>query len=79
MDERQRRRIGDAGTLGDEALGRLGDRVEDVLLDRRDQERAVAVLGLGAEVEGRPLGLGVVAGDHHQLRGPGERVDPDVP
>ena len=35
------------------------------------------MLGLGAEVERRPLGVGVVAGDQHQLRGAGERVDPD--
>ena len=58
----------------------VGDRVEHVLLDRdRDQRAVGAVLGLGAEVECRPLGIGVVAGDQHQLRGAGKRVDPDRP
>ena len=72
---------GASATLGRAAAAsrhRLLDRVEDVLLDRGDDQRAVRpVLGLGAEVECDPLRVGVVAGDHHQLRRPGERVDPD--
>ena len=68
-------------TLGrDEAasVDRGLDRVEHVLLDRgQDQRALLAVLGLGAEVEGDPLRVGVVAGDHHQLRGAGVGVDPD--
>ena len=44
-----------------------------------DQRRVGAVLGLRAEVEGDPLGIGAVADDRHQLRGAGERVDADPP
>ena len=51
-----------------------------MLLDGDDDQRAVgAVLGLGAEVERRPLGVGVVAGDQHQLRGSGEESIPTSP
>ena len=33
------------------------------------------MFGLGAEVERDPVGIGGVAGDHHQLRRTGEAVD----
>ena len=79
LDQRQRRVV-DARPLGGDALGRLGDRVEHAPPRRRRRPAAVgAVLGLRAEVERDPLGVGVVAGDHHQLGGAGERVDPDPP
>ena len=51
------------------ALGRRRDGVQHGLLDRDGDQRALgSVLGLGAEVERRPLGVGVVPGDEHQLR-----------
>ena len=54
-------------------------RVEDHRLDRGGHEQAVrAVLGLRAEVECHPIGIRGVPGDHHQLRGAGDPVDPDL-
>ena len=76
LDEGERG-VADAGPPSRGAVGRVDD-LQHGLLDGDGHERAIVpVLGLGTEVERHPLRVGVVADDRHQLRGPGERVDPD--
>ena len=56
-----------------------GQRVEQAgVVGDRGHDRALAVLGLGEQVERHELRVGVTGGQHQQVAGPEEAVDPDV-
>ena len=73
------RRLGDAGPLRRELGDQLRYPVEERGVRRGHDQRAVgAVLGLRAEVERDPIRVRGPVGDHHQLAGPSDPVDPDL-
>ena len=58
-------------------LARLQAVEDRLVVADRDRERAIAVLGLGGQVELQRLDVGARGGDHREVARAGEPVDPD--